>query len=249
MKKLFIKIISIFIFPKTRRREFRRAYLRWGVGKLKIKGRNNRFILVNEDGKEISINWPLSGLNIEIKGNNNTIKIGHPWRFENTKIKITDDNNYFEIKSCPMGVKETLFYVNRGAKVLIGENFGVSGYGRSSFFVGEEDGMSLIIGNNVLFATNNTVRTSDSHTIYDIKTDKICNFGSPIVIHDHVWICEGCAILKGAKIAQDCIIGTKSVVNKKFDTPNAIIVGTPAKIVKTGINWDAERIPDFKGIG
>lgn len=244
MKKFFIKILSVFVFPKIRSYNFRKAHLSYGVGKLKIKGKNNRFILV-KDGKEIDVKWPLAGLDVELSGNNNIIKIGYPWHFENTKIKITDNNNLFEIKSCQMGVKDTYFLVNRGAKVLIGENFCVAGGGKSSFFIGEEDNMSLTIGNDVLFASNNIVRTSDNHTMYDVQTNKICNFGASIIIHNHVWICEGCAILKGCAIAQDCIVGTKSVVNKRLDIPNTVIAGIPAKIVRTGINWDIKTIPDF----
>lgn len=111
MKKKIIKFLSFFIFPRIRAKNFRHAYLHFGKGNLKIKGKNNKIILV-KDNQEIPLHWPLAGLNIVIEGNNNIVKIGHPWHFENTTIKLTKDNNFFEIKSCPIGVKSTLFQLS-----------------------------------------------------------------------------------------------------------------------------------------
>jgi len=246
MKKMIIKILSYFIFPRMRAKEFRHAFLHFGKGSLKIIGKNNKIILI-KDNQEIPLRWPLAGLDLVVEGNNNTIKIGHPWHFENTTIKLTKNNNFFEIKSCPMGVKNTLFEISgrgKGSKVRIGKNFGISGshYSSHSQFCINGD---LTIGDNVLFAANNIVRTSDSHVIYDINTNEIKNYEKPIVIGNHVWICEGCAILKGTVINDNSVIGTKSVVNKEFNEENIIIAGVPAKIIKKNINWDVMGINEF----
>ncbi|MBR4891899.1 MAG: hypothetical protein IKZ34_01820 [Alphaproteobacteria bacterium] len=45
-------------------------------------------------------------------------------------------------------------------------------------------------------------------------------------------------ILKGTKIPDNCIVGARSLVNKKFDEPNVILVGIPAVIKKRGIQWE-----------
>lgn len=128
--------------------------------------------------------------------------------------------------------------------MYIGKNFGISGSNYSNysqFYINEE----LTIGDDVLFAANNIVRTSDSHVIYDTNTNEIKNYDSPVVIGNHVWICEGCTILKGTVIKDNSIIGTKSVVNKEFNEENIIIAGSPAHIVKKNINWDILDIPNF----
>lgn len=45
-------------------------------------------------------------------------------------------------------------------------------------------------------------------------------------------------ILKGASINDNSIIGFKSLVTKKYTEKNVIIAGSPAKIIKTNINWE-----------
>ena len=43
--------------------------------------------------------------------------------------------------------------------------------------------------------------------------------------------------MKGAKIPNNCIVGANSLVNKEFFEENCLIAGTPAKIIKKGVNW------------
>ncbi|WP_155243820.1 hypothetical protein [Butyrivibrio fibrisolvens] len=44
-------------------------------------------------------------------------------------------------------------------------------------------------------------------------------------------------MLKGAEIADDCVIAAGAIVSKKYEEKNCILAGIPAKIVKRGINW------------
>jgi acetyltransferase-like isoleucine patch superfamily enzyme len=52
-----------------------------------------------------------------------------------------------------------------------------------------------------------------------------------ILINDGVWIGNGCTILPGVTIGEGAVIGANSVVNTDIP-PNAVAVGSPAKIVK-----------------
>ena len=65
--------------------------------------------------------------------------------------------------------------------------------------------------------------------------------GKDVVIGDHVWLCNGVNVLKGASIGSDSVVGTQSVVTKDI-CPNSITCGNPAKVVKTGIRWDTKRV-------
>ena len=58
-----------------------------------------------------------------------------------------------------------------------------------------------------------------------------------IIIGDRVWIGTQATILKNAQIANDTIIGARSVVTKKFDKSNIAIAGNPAKIIKENVAW------------
>ena len=71
------------------------------------------------------------------------------------------------------------------------------------------------------------------------------NFAQSIEIGKHVWIGKDVKIGKNVKIADNSIVGWGSIVTRKFDEPNVIIAGTPAKIVRRGINWDRKCINKY----
>ena len=68
--------------------------------------------------------------------------------------------------------------------------------------------------------------------------------GGDICIGDHVWIGYGSKILKNSVVSNDSIIGTCSLINKKFYQSNIIIAGIPGRIVKEHVNWD-RRAPIY----
>ena len=50
-------------------------------------------------------------------------------------------------------------------------------------------------------------------------------------------------VLKGTRIADDCVVGTKSLVTKDCSESYSIYAGIPAKKVKTNVTWDI-KYPD-----
>lgn len=96
----------------------------------------------------------------------------------------------------------------------------------------------IAIGDNVLMGWNVKIRDSDGHRVYDInKKDINQNEDRPVLIGNHVWVGANVDILKGVEIPDDCIVGYNSCVTKKFKESNCILVGYPAKVVKTNVNW------------
>ena len=91
-----------------------------------------------------------------------------------------------------------------------------------------------------MMGPNVVVQSSDAHPIIDIETNKAINKGSDVEIGNHVWMTTNVMIMKGAKIANDCIIAANSIVSKSCLTPNAIYAGTPAKIIKENVTWNYE---------
>ena len=47
---------------------------------------------------------------------------------------------------------------------------------------------------------------------------------------------------KNVSIADNSIVGWGSIVTRRFDEPNVVIAGIPARIVKRGIDWDRKSI-------
>ena len=57
-------------------------------------------------------------------------------------------------------------------------------------------------------------------------------------IGDKVWIGCRTTILKGSVIPDGCVIGAGSLVTGKIFSPNTIIIGSPAKSVRTIDGWE-----------
>lgn len=104
---------------------------------------------------------------------------------------------------------------------------------------------SLKIGNDCLFSWGIKLRTSDGHSVVDLKTSKAINLPEDIVIGDHVWIGEDVKFLKGSIIPNNCVVGSGSIVTKKFSDENVVIAGCPARIMRRGITWDRRRPEEF----
>lgn len=47
-----------------------------------------------------------------------------------------------------------------------------------------------------------------------------------------------CDILKGSSIPDNCIVGFRALVTKRFNECNSIIAGSPARIIKQNIKWE-----------
>ncbi len=69
------------------------------------------------------------------------------------------------------------------------------------------------------------------------------NYAENITIEDHVWLAAHVTVLKGVVIGHDSVIGSGSVVTASIP-PNSIAAGVPAKGVRSGVTWLAERITD-----
>lgn len=119
-------------------------------------------------------------------------------------------------------------------KMNIGKDFSCVSL---NIYLTDEKGLSLFIGDHCMCAENVIIIPSDGHIVYDINTSELLNKGEDVVIGNHVWIGLNCIFLKGAKVSNDTIVGANSLVNKKFEK-NVIIAGSPAKIVKSDVNWD-----------
>lgn len=46
-------------------------------------------------------------------------------------------------------------------------------------------------------------------------------------------------------IGDNSIVGWGSIVTRRFDEPNVILAGIPAKVVKRGINWDRRSLNKY----
>ena len=130
--------------------------------------------------------------------------------------------------------------IGHGSKVSVGEN-GVLEIGKNFTITAETSIIchkKIKFGNNVLISWENLFMDTDFHKIKNKEKNSIINEPEEISIGDNVWF--GCknTILKGSQIKNNCVIGSNSLINKKFNKDNLLIAGNPAKILKENIVWE-----------
>jgi acetyltransferase-like isoleucine patch superfamily enzyme len=198
--------------------------------KKKVKGTQNRILFPGAFIKK-SI--------VTIKGNNNLIQIGSGSIFDSVNINIKGNDHRLTFnKHCRIRNLEFWFEDNN-CKISVGKN--------SAFYGGHiavtEPNSEIEIGENCLFSSEIDIRNGDSHSIIDLNTNKRINYAKNIIIGNKVWIGKYCQILKGAIIEDNCIVGIRSLVNTRIPK-NTLAVGTPAKVIKSNVTWEIERIYD-----
>lgn len=104
------------------------------------------------------------------------------------------------------------------------------------------EGTKIIIGKDCLFSSEIDIRTGDSHSLVKKDTYERINQSKDIVIGNHVWVGTRVTMLKGTTIQHNCMVGAASLLSKKYNIPNCVLAGVPAKEVKQDIDWKSERI-------
>lgn len=208
--------------------------------KYKINGTGNEIIFVKEG--EILADVPVSGLNIVINGNNNLVRIELPSNFINVSIVMDGDNNKFSLKSTKHRIiRHTTFGIEGGSEVSVGS--GLSVY--RDVHIVAKNGKSITIGNECMFAREIMVRNNDGHVILDRKTGELLNPPEDIIIGDNVWLGMRVLVLKGAVIPNGSVVGAMSMVNKEFDEEHILIAGSPAKKIRSDIEWRREDFAKY----
>ena len=199
------------------------------VFRMKIRGKHNQIISPKARLKKVRIRISghnnkiivgdgakLSGVSVFIHGSNNTIIIGDRCTLLKTELHIEDCNNLIEI----------------GCQTRI--------WGKTHLAAIE--GTSIRIGKDCLFSSDVHFQTGDAHSVLNIDGCRV-NESKDITIGNHVWIGTRVMCLKGAYVADHCIIGAGAIVTNRFEEPNCSLTGVPAKVKGKGVDWLLERIP------
>lgn len=115
-------------------------------------------------------------------------------------------------------------------KLILGDNFYISG---ESAIVCKKH---IEFDRNVLLSWDILVMDTDFHKILDSEGKEQSPDGE-IFIGENVWIGCRSLVLKHSHIPEGCVIGASSRVSRKFSEKNSLIMGNPAKIVKSDISW------------
>lgn len=174
-----------------------------------------------------------------VKGSNNSIIIGRETLLVDTMFHIIGHNNVIAIGDrCIIGKGCSFWMEGDNIQITIGTN---TTFTSLCHLNAQENNSTISIGEDCMFSNHIIVRTSDSHAIYDLKTNNRINNSKSVVIGNHVWIAPDTKIMKGAIIGDGCIIGSNTLVFKTIPS-NTLAVGQPARIIKENIRWSREDI-------
>jgi acetyltransferase-like isoleucine patch superfamily enzyme len=196
-------------------------------------GKNNHVFIIETNGCRREIHR-LNKSSVKFKGNNNTIEIYEPYDKLVLNIIVCDNTHIvLHPSQYPRNIAIN-GYCNNNNKIVFGHDFSTTDKLQISLLRGPGN---IIIGDDCMFASYDLIQMGDGHAIYSAKTNEIINNNKDIIIGNHVWVADNVTLLKGTKIGDNSVIGLKTIVTKQYDQNNVIIAGTPAKIVKTDVNW------------
>lgn len=202
-----------------------------------VTGNNNR-ISIYSDSEDSAEELLLSdGFLLIVKGDNNVVNIGTILLRYSTILGMTGLK--LIIGQLP-GLGAGVSRVANNCRVDIGNRVVINGV---TLYL-QEDDSHVSIGDDSQLSWGIDIWCTDAHTITNLEGEPI-NFAKSIEIGKHVWIGKDAKVGKNTKISDNSIVGWGSIVTKEFNETNVIIAGTPAKIVKRGINWDRRCINKY----
>ena len=166
-------------------------------------------------GQKVSI----TGNPIITRSENDEIKIG-------ARASLISKSRYTALGVNKPVILRTLY---DGAKIIIGEDCGLSGTVICS-------AISVELGNNCLIGADVVITDTDFHSInpenrrYERRKEKINH--RRIRIGNNVFIGTKSIIMKNVEIGDNSVIGAGSVVTKSIPA-NVIAAGNPAVVIKT----------------
>lgn len=96
---------------------------------------------------------------------------------------------------------------------------------------------NIEIGKHCLVSWDTWICDTDFHHIINKESDDVMQSHGAIRIGDQVWICANSSVIKGANIADGCIVATGAIVNKYFSEKNCLLAGVPAIEKKHHVTW------------
>ena len=174
---------------------------------------------------------------IEIIGSGNRVQIGRFCRLYNTKITTYGNDNGINLEDFVFANKGDFYIEDDKGTIYVAQHTTFAGATHLACI----EGKTIKVGERCLFSSDIIVRCGDSHSLLDLSGKRI-NPSLDVTIGYHVWVGAREVILKGVEIPRDCVVGAGAIVTKPCPDSNCALAGNPAKVVKTQINWENDRI-------
>lgn len=205
-----------------------KLYRMFGRNRIQLGGQKNNNQLILGEAK-------LKRCTIKIEGKRNIVRIGSFSLLDGCTILIRGNDCEITVGEKSTLLKTEFFCEDDQSSVNMGKRCICAG---EAHFASTE-GKKIEIGDDFLCSNAVTIRTGDSHSIYNAEGKRI-NKGKDVRIAKHVWLGNQVILLKGTELGSEVVAGSGSVVRGCFPD-RVVIAGNPAKIIKENINWDFQR--------
>jgi acetyltransferase-like isoleucine patch superfamily enzyme len=219
--------------------------------RLEIDGNNNSIVLgkgANFKNCRIYIHADQEAGNF--RGHRNNLCIGAAGSFVSTLIDCKGSDNSLWIGSKVYVLMNAEFFLEGyGCSIRIGEKTSI----QSAVLSCNELETSIDIGEDSMISPMVVFSSGDGHSIFEVDTFERLNLAKRIATGKHVWFAANTRLMKGAQIGDNCVVGYGSFVNRPIIdeaghlASNALIVGTPAQIRRTGITWSRQLFYEEDG--
>lgn len=209
-----------------------------------VEPNKNNNIYVIENGVRKQLTHKIPGLEITVTGSDNTVEIHMPSVFVESFITVHSKNAKITIEQTPRFMFRINCWSGENQRFHFGKNSDCSGLCHCHMV---DKDAACIIGEDCMFAGGVAIWASDAHVIYDIDNKEPLNaITKPIIIGNHCWLGHGSTLMKNCQLNNNTVVGTQSVVTKKFDEENIVVGGNPAKVIKRNCNWDRKSIYHYE---
>lgn len=199
----------------------------------------NRLPFRNRWSRELQCGLSLlRGCKVENAGDSNRVLIGDLARLTNCVFHFEGSGNTILIGNRCNCADAVFWAEGDGNTIALGEHVTLTGKDHLAAL----EGTRLEIGPDCLIAKHVSFRTGDSHSLVKKGTRERLNPARDIRIGAHVWIGSNVTVLKGSSVAGHCTVGANSLVCKAHVTPNCVLAGVPARVLREDVDWVPETL-------
>lgn len=193
-------------------------------------------------GNKIIFDKSIAGLHLTVNfnGHGNTLVLGAGCNLKNGSVVTFDGHNSLALICGGSGSSKCNITLRQeGALVYYGPDCTANQFDMLAH------GTLAAIGPDAMLSWGITIRTYDSHAIFDLQTMKQLNRPKPVVIGAHAWIAQDVTIMPGVHVGTGAIVGAASLVTRDVAS-KSLVAGIPAKLIREGVTWTRDPHPTME---